>query len=399
VELDLIYEISAAEPWPDGQRAIEREKFMNVIDQVKFADELGFRTAWFVEHHFRETRAHCSAPEVVIGALSQVTRRIRLGFGVTLMPHGFTSPVRVAEKVATADILSGGRIDWGSGRSSPAEQAAFGVPAGDLSKKQWADAVRSVAEMWTQDLFSWDSEFFKFTTPRPIIPKPQQLPHPPAWTAAVSEGTALAAGRGGLGLLSLSVLRPVSVLANLIKQYREAAANPVDPMTHVITNRVAAFTLVHCADTEQDAESNGIWDAVWWWYHNLAEINLKWDFPEMTQEQRDLIYPLLKARAEGSFEPRDFAKEDMVVVGDVDEVVSKAKRYADAGVDQLMCYCAFGNLSHEAIMRNIELLGREVLPQIKDYVPNPDTFGGDEEISEQALLTERTLTTQHQQLL
>src|SRR5205823_227829 len=130
MELDLLYELTVAKPWEDGLRKAERAKFESTIEQVKLADKLGFRTAWFVEHHFREGRSHCAAPEVIIGALSQVTDQIRLGFGVTLMPHGFSHPVRVAEKVATADILTGGRVEWGTGRSTAGEQAGFNVPRG-----------------------------------------------------------------------------------------------------------------------------------------------------------------------------------------------------------------------------------------------------------------------------
>lgn len=383
MELDLLYEVTVAKPWEAGQREAEREKFQSTIEQVKLADQLGFRTAWFVEHHFREARSHCSAPEVLIGALSQVTKQIRLGFGVALMPHGFTHPVRVAEKVATADILSGGRVEWGSGRSTAGEQAGFDVPHGELSREQWRDAVQSVVAMWRNERFSWDSEFLKFPTPRPILPKPFQQPHPPAWTAAVSDGSAAAAGRAGLGLLSFSILRSVPVMARHIREYREAALNP-EPLTDVTLNRVAAYTLVHCAESTARLEADKVWDSVWWWYQNHAELALEWDFPEFNQEQRDALYPLLSERARGEFDVADFSKEDMVIVGDVDECVAKMKRYADAGVDQLICYSEFGHLPHDAIMANIERLGREVLPQIREYKPNPDAFPADDDSSSSA---------------
>ncbi len=378
MELDLLYEVTVAKPWEGGQRKAEQAKLQSTIEQVKLADQLGFRTAWFVEHHFREGRSHCSAPEVLIGALSQVTKQIRLGFGVALMPHGFTHPVRVAEKVATADLLSGGRVEWGSGRSTAGEQAGFGVPHGELSRDQWRDAVQSVVAMWANDRFTWDSEFLKFPTPRPVLPKPFQQPHPPAWTAAVSEGSAATAGRAGLGLLSFSILRSVETMARHIREYREAARNP-EPLTDVTLNRVAAYTLVHCADSVAALAASDVWEAVWWWYQNHAELALEWDFPEFSQQQRDAMFPLLKKRLDGDFDVAEFSNEDMVIVGDVDQCVTKMKRYADAGVDQLICYSEFGHLPHEAIMANIERLGREVLPQIRDYVPDPDAFpaGGD----------------------
>src|ERR1700731_906639 len=131
MELDLLYEIEQPKPWPEkapyGQKAVEQAAYREAIEQIKLADRIGFHTSWHVEHHFREGRSHSPAPEVLLGALSQVTEQIRLGFGVTLTPPPFTPPMRVAEKVATADILSKGRVEWGTGRSTPMEQTAFGV--------------------------------------------------------------------------------------------------------------------------------------------------------------------------------------------------------------------------------------------------------------------------------
>ncbi|HVW43785.1 MAG TPA: LLM class flavin-dependent oxidoreductase, partial [Amycolatopsis sp.] len=100
MKLDLLYEIDAPKPWPGkhpyGQKAVEQAAYREAIEQIKLADKLGFHTTWHVEHHFREGRSHSPAPEVLLGALSQVTERIRLGFGVTLLPHPFTPPMRVA---------------------------------------------------------------------------------------------------------------------------------------------------------------------------------------------------------------------------------------------------------------------------------------------------------------
>ena len=112
-----------------SQREAERETYRNCIEQIVLADKVGFDTVWCVEHHFRENRVFSTCPlvtEVVLGALSQITKRIKLGFGVTLAPHEFIHPVRLAEKVATVDLLSRGRVQWGIiGRSTPMEQAAF----------------------------------------------------------------------------------------------------------------------------------------------------------------------------------------------------------------------------------------------------------------------------------
>src|SRR4051812_35287221 len=101
---------------------------------------MGFNTVWVVEHHFRDGRSASPCSEAILGGLALSTEQIKMGFGVTLMPFGFIHPARVAEKVATVDILSKGRVEWGTGRSTPMEQTAFGVPTDDRSRDQWREA-------------------------------------------------------------------------------------------------------------------------------------------------------------------------------------------------------------------------------------------------------------------
>jgi alkanesulfonate monooxygenase SsuD/methylene tetrahydromethanopterin reductase-like flavin-dependent oxidoreductase (luciferase family) len=377
MEFDLLYELPIPFPWDGGLRAREQARYQNAIEQVKLADKVGFGTAWFVEHHFRETRSHCSAAEVLIAALATVTEQIRLGFGVALMPHGFSNPVKVAERVAACDLVSNGRVEWGTGRSTPQEQRSFGVPTGEASKLQWEDAVRSVVKMWEEEPFTWKSEFFDFPEARQILPKPVQEPHPPAWLAAASEGSPARAGRAGLGLLSFSILSPLAVTARHVREYK-AAVREADPITKVVNNNVGTLTLVHCAETAEQVEENRAWESVWWWYESLATLILKYDLAHLSEAERaverERLFPLLTQHEAGTLSNEDLQKHDMLIVGDVEECITKAKRYADAGADHLLCYIDFGNISHEAAMRSIELLGTKVIPELKSYEPNYDRF-------------------------
>jgi alkanesulfonate monooxygenase SsuD/methylene tetrahydromethanopterin reductase-like flavin-dependent oxidoreductase (luciferase family) len=366
MKLDLLYEVDVPKPWPKphpwGQREAEQAAYREAFEQIRLADSLGFHTTWHVEHHFREGRSHSPAPEVIIGALSQCTEQIRLGFGVTLMPHAFTPPMRVAEKVATADILSQGRIEWGTGRSTPMEQIAFGVDRA-ASREQWQEAIEAVVGMWESEYFEYHGKYLDFPR-RMVTPKPFQVPHPPCWMAATSDGSAAVAGKLGLGLLSFSILQPIQKMAKHIEQYRQAAADAT-PITRVKTNKVAAYTLVHCADSMDQAEENGIWDSVWWWYKNLAEFTLQWEMPHFSQEEKDKVFPLLRASSEGKFNPRGFSDADMIVVGDPDQCLEKMLKYEALGVDQLICYVQFGYLPHESVMRTIELLGTKIIPELQ----------------------------------
>ena len=365
MKLDVLYEVDVPKPWPGphpwGQRQAEQEAYREALEQIKLADKLGFHTTWHVEHHFREGRSHSPAPEVIIGALSQCTEQIRLGFGVTLMPHAFTPPMRVAEKVATADVLSGGRVEWGTGRSTPMEQIAFGVDR-EASREQWQEAIQAVVGMWESEYFEYHGKYLDFPK-RMVTPKPVQDPHPPCWMAATSDGSAAVAGGLGLGLLSFSILQPIQKMAKHIEQYRLAAESPT-PITRVTTNKVAAYTLVHCAETMEQCEANGIWDSVWWWYKNLAEFTLEWEMPHFSQAEKDKIFPLLRMQKDGDFDPKIFNDADMIVVGDPEQCLEKMLKYEALGVDQLICYVQFGHLSHESVMRTIEILGKEIIPEL-----------------------------------
>lgn len=385
MKLDIMYEIDAPKPWngahPYGQRDAEQQAYRETLEQVRKADEAGFNTVWLVEHHFREGRSHCPAPEVVHGAFSQITEQIRLGFGVCLMPHEFTPPMRVAEKVATLDVLSGGRVEWGTGRSTPMEQMAFGVDI-DRSKEKAQAAIKSVVGMWGEEYYEEHSEFLDFPK-RMVTPKPVQDPHPAPWMAAVSDGSAEMAGRSGMGLLSFAILQPVTSMAKKIAAYRNAAAE-AEPITRVRNDRVAAYTLAHCVPDLAEAEKQyDVWESVWWWYHNLAQFTLEWEFSHLPKEQQDQYFPFLKQHADGDFDPRTFNDMDMIIVGDPDTCMEKILRYESIGVDQLICYQTFGHLPHESVMQSIELLGKHIVPELEKrghrvevHTPDPALQGG-----------------------
>ena len=366
MDLSLLYEFDVPQPWdgehPWGQRMAERRVYKENIEQIVLADKMGFDTVWCVEHHFRENRSHMPSNEVVLGALSQITSNIKLGFGVALMPHEFIHPARVAEKVATVDVLSGGRAVWGMGRSTPMEQLAFGVEIARTKEKMCA-AARTVVGMWAEEYYEEHSEYLDFPK-RMVTPKPWQDPHPPAWMAASGESSAIMAGENGLGLLCFSIMQPLSKLKPVIDAYRDAQKR-AKPLTSVHTDRVGIYTLVHCAESRDDFESNRLWDSMWWWYKGLAEFHLKWEMAHLTPEQQAAAFPLMEKQAKGEFDITQFDKEDMVIVGTPDECLEKFLKYDALGVDELLCYLNFGYLPHEAVMKSVELLGTRIIPELK----------------------------------
>jgi alkanesulfonate monooxygenase SsuD/methylene tetrahydromethanopterin reductase-like flavin-dependent oxidoreductase (luciferase family) len=156
MKFGLFYELSVPRPWT---RESERIVYDNALAQVKLADELGFDQVWAVEHHFLEEYSHCPAPELFLTACAMTTTRIRVGHGIIVCVPEFNHPIKIAERTAVLDILSGGRLEVGTGRSATwTELAGFNANP-DLTKKSWDEFVRCLPKMWTSEKFSFEGEF------------------------------------------------------------------------------------------------------------------------------------------------------------------------------------------------------------------------------------------------
>jgi alkanesulfonate monooxygenase SsuD/methylene tetrahydromethanopterin reductase-like flavin-dependent oxidoreductase (luciferase family) len=242
------------------------------------------------------------------------------------------------------------------------EQIAFGVDVPNSKQKMLA-ACKSVVGMWENEYYEENSEYLTFPK-RMVTPKPYQYPHPPCWMAASSEETIRMAGANGLGLLCFSIMQPLDKLAKLIDAYREEQRSAV-PVSSVATNKVGVYTLVHCTETRAKFDTNRVWDSMWWWYKSSAEFILKWEMAQLTPEQQDKAFPLLKKQADGDFDITSFDEQDMVILGTPEECLRKFLKYEEAGVDQVLCYVNFGYLPQDAVLESISLLGDYVIPELK----------------------------------
>ena len=195
MKFGIFYELQLPRPWTENG---EYELFTNALDQIELADRLGYDYAWEVEHHFLEEYSHSSAPEVFLAAASQRTKNIRLGHGIIQLTTNH--PARVAERVSTLDLVSGGRVEMGIGEGgSITELHPFDCQFRD-KREVWEEAVRCLIPMFTET--SWEFHGNRFNFPaRNVLPKPKQKPHPPVWVACSQIETIQMAGERGMGAL------------------------------------------------------------------------------------------------------------------------------------------------------------------------------------------------------
>jgi alpha-L-fucosidase len=232
MKFSLFYEMQISHPTRDK----EAECFRNCLEQAVLADEVGFDGVWEVEHHGLYEYSHSSAPEIFLSFVAARTRRIRVGHGITLTPYRYNHPIRIAERIAALDILSDGRVDWGSGKSSSrVEQLAF---ENDLTTlhDQWLEALQVIPRMWKQDVFEWKGRFYDIP-PTQVIPKPVQKPHPPIYAACSKPDSAESVGALGIGALNFAVGTD-AYLKEKVRRYR-AAVERAAPGHYEKTNHFA----------------------------------------------------------------------------------------------------------------------------------------------------------------
>lgn len=356
----LLFELEMLKPWYDG---MESDTYWQAMAQGQLAEELGFEYVWTVEHHFLTEYSHSAAPEVWLGALSQRTKTIRLGHGVVLLPYPFNHPIRVAERIAVLDILSKGRVEFGTGRSiTEQELGGFGIDPDD-SRPMWDEALSIIPRMWQEDPFAHEGRYFKIP-PRSVIPKPVQKPHPPIWMATTQPDSFKIAGQKGIGVLGFLLGVEVDAFGRRIQEYRHELKT-AKPVGAFINDQVGAFTITHCAESNKEARERAE-HAVVWYMERSIEFFAQWGKPgrpipegyrwyaEATSQRSERLAQRMKY---------DYLDEhDMIMVGDPDMLIQRLKRYEAVGVDQMLMLLQVGRIPHQQIMDSLTLIGRHVIP-------------------------------------
>jgi alkanesulfonate monooxygenase SsuD/methylene tetrahydromethanopterin reductase-like flavin-dependent oxidoreductase (luciferase family) len=352
MKFGIFYEHQLPRPWSDGS---EEQLFHEALDQVELADRLGIDHAWEVEHHFLEEYSHSSAPEVFLAACSQRTERIRLGHGIVLMPSGYNHPARVAERIATLDLVSHGRVDFGTGESSSlAELGGFGVP---VAKKRamWREAVEQACNMMVMDPYpGYDGESFSMPC-RNVVPKPVQKPHPPLWVACSNRDTIHLAARLGIGALTFAFVDPEEA-RKWVGEYYDILERECVPIGHSINPNIAMVTGFSCHENEAEARRRGE-DGFRFFGYALGHHYV---FGTHKPGRTDIWKNFEAARA-----ALPEAGENRGI-GTPDQLRRHLQGFEEAGVDQVIFIQQGGKNRHEHICESLELFAERVMPDFKE---------------------------------
>jgi alkanesulfonate monooxygenase SsuD/methylene tetrahydromethanopterin reductase-like flavin-dependent oxidoreductase (luciferase family) len=349
-------ELQLPRPWRDDS---ERVLFHEVLDQIEAADRLGYDYVWQVEHHFLEEYSHSSAPEVFLGAVSQRTRNIRLGHGIVQLTTNH--PARVAERVATLDLVSNGRVELGIGEgASTTELHPFDRRFRD-KRAVWEDAVRCIVPMFTEERWEYRGEWFDFPK-RNVVPKPMQRPHPPLWVACSQLETIEMAAHRGLGALGFQFVSGDAARAWVNHYYRVFAAGP-DRLADYATNaNIALVCGFMCAPTDEEAIAR----AEGWTFFQFALRFYGTARPEETFErvpptQLWQEYLAWRESPEGRATQRSHA-----LIGSPATLRARLRKWEATHVDQIILLNQAGMTRHEHIVSSLELFAREVMPEFHE---------------------------------
>jgi alkanesulfonate monooxygenase SsuD/methylene tetrahydromethanopterin reductase-like flavin-dependent oxidoreductase (luciferase family) len=358
VDISLFFELETSDLSETGVR----RTFEQCIEQVMLADQLGYRAAWFTEHHFLTGFSYSSSPELVLAHLAARTKNIRLGHGIVLLPFRINHPLRVAERIATLDLLSNGRVEFGGGRAiSESELSAFEVDPDD-TRPQWEESLSILPKMWTQEEFEYQSPTLRIPR-RQVLPKPVQKPHPPMWVACTQPATLQFAADHGLGALGFGIGQGQS--NDYVRMYRERIKN-CKPIGSSINNKFALLTFTLCCDSDEEAlaiqgpnfkmYNEAVRNLFAPWIEGKPPRSYEWfmKYWQETMYQAAQSVPVL-----------EIVKAGGACIGSPETCLRVLQYLSDAGVDEAMLFMQMYTTPHDKIMRSIELIAREIMPKLK----------------------------------
>ena len=367
MRIGLFYQIQVPKPWT---RTSESQRIYEALEQIPYAEQNGFSSVWFSEHHFRPVWSHNSAPDLTLAAVSQRTSRIRLGIGVVLAP--IHHPLHVAARMATLDILSHGRVDVGLGRTGyPYQLTPFGADLGD-TRGMWEEFADVLPRIWTREIVEYEGKYFRIP-PREVLPKPLQQPHPPLWSACGSDETARLTGGLGMGGLFGSEGGPDRV-KQLLALYQDALLTAPGDAARP-TPHTALMTAGYCHEDPGVVAERGT-ELVGYLEQQRERARLVWrDYDPATvppdyQDYYKRDQRLASGPHPGEPTPGEVRERGKsFCVGTPADCIRFLEMYEAMGIEEVFLLCAIGPARHEEVLNTIRLFGEQIIPHFQARQP------------------------------
>ena len=334
----------------------EHARFLRELEVSEAVDAAGFKYNWAPEHHFLERYSHQPAPEVYLSWVAARTKRIHVGHAIVNSTSAVNHPVRVAERIATMDHLSEGRVEFGTGRgSSSAEWSGFAIPSAAETKPMWQESIEQIPRMWHEEYYSYEGKYFRVPR-RWITPKPYSKPHPPLWVACSSPPTFTQAGELGLGALCFTTGTAAEVADN-IRNYKDAVRRCTRPVGEYVNDNIAVTTNMLCLEDGDEAR----------WLYSRARTG---EFLEYFYRWLDSVPRPPQLPKERPVRIPEPTPEDLVarlrrggsMVGAPEEIAEVIRMYEAVGADQVIFAPLTMVIDQQYVLRSVELFGERVIP-------------------------------------
>ncbi|HEY2661399.1 MAG TPA: LLM class flavin-dependent oxidoreductase [Caulobacteraceae bacterium] len=359
----VFYEHQLPKPWLPGD---EPRLFHQALEQVVLADRLGYDYAWEVEHHFLDEYSHSSAPEVFLSAAAALTKTIRLGHGIRQVIPNYNHPARTAEALATLDIVSHARVDFGIGEGATRlELGGFHISAKE-KRAMCLEAAEQIANMMVLDPYpGFEGEYFSMPC-RNVLPKPMQAPHPPMWMACTNRDTIKIAASHGVGALAFSFINPEEARAWADIYYSIIKSDACVPLGHAVNANIAMVSNFSVHRDRGEAIRRGHEGFEFFSYALNALVahdtipgrtNLWGEYLAQRGDRTEETVAAAQGRA-------DYASG----IGTPEDIRDHIQAFQDAGIDQVIFMQQAGRNRHDHICESLELFAAEVMPGFRAQV-------------------------------
>ncbi len=359
----VFYEMQLPKPWAKGD---EHRLFHEALEQVVLADKLGYDFAWEVEHHFLDEYSHSSSPEVFLACAAGLTKTIRLGHGIRQVIPNYNHPARTAESLATLDILSNGRVEFGIGEGATRlELGGFKIAAKE-KRAMSLEAGEQIANMMALDPYpGFEGKYFSMPC-RNVLPKPFQKPHPPMWIACTNRDTIKVAAQNGLGALAFSFVNPDEARHWADIYYGIIKSDQCVPLGHTVNANIAMVSSFSIHKDRSEAIRRGH-EGFEFFGYALNALVAHDTVPGRTNLWNEYLAKR-GDRTEQLVTESEGDAQRSSGIGTPDDMRRHLRAMQEAGVDQVIFLQQAGRNRHEHICDSLKLFADTAMGEFKAEV-------------------------------